>query len=265
MQMSALISAFVALTLFAASLPVYLDVGGVYSQLKIILEGERTVTSTVTETQVCRVKPRKNYRTGGSFTFTGNTGGRMFSNQPDSQYNKGYLGADYSDAWDDRTSYDVDPSATASLAVIQDAADTRYLPPGQRFQTRVRYFMVDGEPRIFAFTGETSSGNRIPTVANLPRFTGCNASSDFPADQSVYARSGAQTLYLSAFDLTTVTSGTRTEVVVDPYLSENPYAGILRALLPLLPVALLVWAFGSIGVVFLSGIGARRWNNSAKF
>ena len=264
MQTSALISAFVALTLFAASLPVYLDVGGVYSQLKVILEGERTVTSTVTETQVCRVKPRTNYRTGGIFTFTGDPFGFAWLNRSDTAQNLGYLGSDYSDHWTSE-SFDIPVGAVASVAAVTQE-DPRYLPPGQQFTTYLRYFTVDGTPRIFSFAISTPTrANGLRTLTDIDRFKSCTDQSDLPASQSVYARRGGTALYLSAFELTTVSSGTRTEVVVDPYLSENPYAGILRALLPLLPVALLVWAFGSIGVVFLSGLGARRWKNSAKF
>ena len=60
------------------------------------------------------------------------------------------------------------------------------------------------------------------------------------------------------YEVTEIVDGVQTtRTVTEPYLSESPYAGIFRALLPLLPVALLAWAIASIGLAFVSGIGGR--------
>lgn len=66
------------------------------------------------------------------------------------------------------------------------------------------------------------------------------------------------------YEVTEVVDGVATtRVVVEPYLSESPYAGIFRTLLPLAPVALLVWGLGSIGMAFLAGIGRSKRGGSS--
>ena len=69
------------------------------------------------------------------------------------------------------------------------------------------------------------------------------------------------------YEVTEIVDGVETtRTVTDPYLSQSPYAGIFRTLLPLAPVALLVWAFGSIGMAFLAGLGRRAGGStSARF
>ena len=238
MQTSALISAFVALTLFAASLPVYLDVGGVYSQLKVILEGERTVTETTSTVRDSTPSTVTFSCTSPNFAhWTDNTARTDVRNTtcPFS------LTVDYPLA-----SNGLDAHSVARIA-WRGGSDTNGLAVFYRdpFGSTPDFHIIEVGTLAGGIGSRYTDWLSRPERAESTRSTGYNV---------------AATLN---YNTRTVTD--RTEVVVDPYLSENPYAGILRALLPLLPVALLVWAFGSIGVVFLSGLGARRWKNSAKF
>ena len=237
MQIASLISAFVALTLFAASLPVYLDVGGVYSQLKVILEGEKTVTTTTRTVQGPAVSVTFSC-TSPNFARWGRNPGQRTD----------VLDTTCPASWTVPLPFHrVEFDAYSVASVSWNGGSTQngivvYMRQEEGVPPPFRILEVG---LVRAVAPRYRDWLTAPDRAEATRSTGYNVA--------------AVTNYSTRTEVTTA------EVVTDPYLSENPYAPILRALLPLLPVGLLIWAFGSIGVLVYQGVGGRKRFSSAKF